>query len=55
MFKTASMEKFPFPPMDKKDKAEISRRVKAILRSPSGPDVAGLETEIDEIVHRLTA
>ena len=43
----------PFPPMNKKDKAEISRRVKAILRSPSGPDVAGLESEIDEIVHRL--
>ena len=52
-FKTASMVKVPFPPMNKKDKAEISRRVKAILRSPSGPDVAGLESEIDEIVHRL--
>ena len=24
-----------------------------ILRSPSGPEVAGLEVEIDEIAHRL--
>ena len=52
-FFTQNMEQVPFPPMGKKDKAEISRRVKAILRSPSGPDVAGLESEIDEIVHRL--
>ena len=52
-FFTQSMEQVPVPPMDKKDKAEISRRVKAILRSPSDPDVAGLESEIDEIVYRL--
>ena len=52
-FKKASMEKFPFPPMDKGDKAEISRRVNAILRSPSGSEVPRLESEIDEIVSRL--
>ena len=52
-FFAQSMERVPIPPMDKGDKAEISRRVNAILRSPSGSEVPRLESEIDEIVSRL--
>ena len=52
-FFAQNMVQVPFPPMDKGDKAEISRRVNAILRSPSGSEVPRLESEIDEIVSRL--
>ena len=47
------MEQIPFPPMDKKAKLEISRRVEAILGDSSEPEVVRLESEIDQIVNGL--
>ena len=52
-FFARGMLRAPFPLIGKDDKAEISRRVNAILRSPSGSEVPRLESEIDEIVSRL--
>ena len=52
-FFTRGMSAVPFPPMDKKAKLEISRRVEAILGDSSEPEVVRLESEIDQIVNGL--
>ena len=52
-FFARGMSTVPFPPMDKGVKGEISRRVEAILRDPSGAKVPRLEAEVDAIVNRL--
>ena len=52
-FLAQNMERVPFPPMGRRDRGNIARRVEAILRDPFDAEVPRLEAEVDAIVNRL--
>ena len=52
-FNSFKMQSVPIYEANKKQRNEIARRVKTILRAPQGKDVPKLEAEINELVYKL--